>query len=807
MTSTSNYGKDGVVTGSTEFDKYGRQLISKNEFGETTTKYRYSSQGFMDVAYNYGLDNASTGSTVFNDLGRPEESYNNRRTLVQNFNYNAFTGSMESSNTYGEPSLQNGAMAPTLTGITTYDAYGKAVNQTNEVGAKVADYAYDTQGFMTQANSYGNNEVLTGYTEYNGAGRPVGSYTVSESGTATKVQDFIYNTDASSETSTLGLVGQAANTGFLTATVSYGDNNEVSGYTTFNKYGQQEKSFNELGEKTTAFVYSRAGFMSQTNNYGINNSYTGKTVFNEYGRPVAAYNERNAIVQDFQYNDNGFLASSTSYGDPGTEAKGPVTGTTYYNDYGKQTHTNNAEGYVVSSFEYNDAGFMIKSTNLAFQEDAAATGQWAVDVTNAAGVTEHGYYQVVGYTEYDSKSRPVSSYSVYNGVASVSQVFVYSTEWDGKSEFSGSSNTGFVTGAVMYSMNTNGTATDTSDDVSVYTGTSVYNKYGRPETTYNQVGVQTSKNYYTSNGFIAKTTNYGEDKAVTGSLIYDNTGRPTESQNFKGVTTTQYYYNDRGQLAQTVNYNNGVQTSYTTFDVYSKATATYQLFTGVSTKDGYQYAQSTDPQGADYNANAVANYSVNADGSIAEGGGFKNQENIYNIYGGIDQTNSYGREGSLVSHITYDVYSRPNQVWNHTPEGNSALVQQYTYSAQGFLHYTTSFAVMKAYNDQGDPIPSGTWTSETTRTYFNKYGQQTESYLMTKQADGSFIQGALQSKYSYDKNGFMLKSVNYNEGAITSSVTFDVSGRQNFSYNAQGVLSGIFYYDPNGFLTRTTSNG
>ncbi|MBU1043675.1 MAG: hypothetical protein KJ915_04665 [Candidatus Omnitrophica bacterium] len=806
LTSTTNYGKDGVETGTTQFDKYGRQLTSMNEFGETTTKYKYSSQGFMDSALNYGLDKASTGKTVFNDLGRPETSYNSRGALVQDFNYNSFTGSMESSKTYGEPTVQDGVMAPTFTGLTTYDAYGKAVNQTNEVGSKIADYAYDAQGFMTQANSYGNNEVLTGYTAYNGAGRPVGSYTVSESGTATKVQDFIYNTNSSSETSTIGLVGQAANTGFLTATVSYGDNNEVSGYTTFNKYGQQEKSYNELGEKTTAFAYSRAGFMSQTSNYGINNTYTGKTVFNEYGRPVAAYNERNAVVQDFQYNANGFLASSTSYGDGGTELKGPVTGTTYYNDYGKQTHTTNAEGYTVSSFEYNDAGFMTKSINLAFQEDSAATGEWAVDVTNAAGETQHGIYQVVGYTTYDAKSRPVESYSVYNNVESLSQRFVYSTEWDGKSEFAGSSNTGFVTGAVMYSMDTGAdkAQTATGDDVSVYTGTSVYNKYGRPEMTYNQLGIQTSKNYYTRNGFIDKTVNYGEDKAVTGTLKYDNTGRPTESLNYKGVATTQYFYNDKGQLAQTVNFNNGVKTSYTTFDVFSKATATYQLY---EAGNAYTFEKQDGTTSTSYmfvpgSEGGIANYTVNDDGSIASGG-FKNQDNTYNIYGGIDRTNTYGREGGLVSHINYDAYSRPNEVWNHVPGGpaeGSAVVQKYSYSDQGFLASTTSYSEMEEL--------TGVWSAaQTTTTFFNKYGQQTESYLMVGNVTDGFTQGALQAKYSYDGNGFLSKSVAYNEGTVTATTYFDASGRQKETKNASNGLATTFYYDLNGFMLTTASQG
>jgi hypothetical protein len=758
LSTTTNYGSDGTtITGMTKFDRYGRQEVSLNEFDEKTTAYRYSSQGFLSEAHNYGSKNSFTGKTVFNDLGRPEASYNNRGVKVQSFNYNAFTGSMESSYSYGEPGEDG---SETITGTTLYDAYGKATEQVNEYGMKVADYNYDAAGFMTRANSYGNNEVLTGYTEYGIEGRPVSSYQVSEQGIATKVQDFVYNTNVAGDPSDLQYVGQPANTGFLTETISYGDNNTFSGYTTFNRYGQQEKSFNELGEQTTVYRYSRNGFLSETLNYGVNRSLTGKTVFNKFGRPEAAYNERGVQVQSFTFT-NGFLTSSTSYGDPGEGDLGPVTGTTFYNDWGKQTYTENGEGSVVSRFHYNERGFLVQSDNIAVNDD--------------------GYEQLVGYTLYNDLSRPTQSYSVYNNgsgdQSSLAQVFVYNTDWDGKSEFSGSANTGFVTGAMSYSTEDDGT--------SVYNGSTVYNRYGRPEISYNHLGYQTSRNYYSKNGFIAKTINYGEGRTITGYLYYDATGKPTEAANFRNVVTTTYHYNDRGQLTQTVNYQEGVVTGYTTFDVFSKATGSYQCFSSASDQNGSYYVP--------YNG-SNGNYTINDDGTIS--GGFKNQENIYNAYGKISETISYGKSGAITSRISYDAYSRPSQI--HNAEGS--LVQEYTYSDQGFLLYTTSSQKMNAYDDQGNENPDNTWETETTRTYFNKYGQQTETYLM----NGDVV-GAIQSKYQYDSSGFLFRSTNYADGAVSGWVTFDASGRQNYSYNASGEQSGYFRYNDDGFLTRSVS--
>ncbi|MFH1094200.1 MAG: hypothetical protein V1739_08665 [Candidatus Omnitrophota bacterium] len=839
LTSTSNYGKDETFIGSTVFDKYGRQQASYNEvdidnngLGELTTKFRYSKQGFMMESYNYGLNSSIVGKTTFNSLGRPVESTNQRGALTQTFHYDAFSGAMDESYSWGEPTDVNGVSTPTLTGTTQYDAWGKAITQFNTEGNIVAKYQYDVHGFMTRAFSFSGGTptdvgVCTGFTNYNAAGRPESSYSVFNPTNAqgqyigdfygltettsgvTKVQDFIYNTNVTGIPEDINFLGNS-NTGFLTMTISYGDNYNASnpaasfmGYTTFNRYGQQMSSYNELGEQTTKFSYSRSGFLSETFNYGVNKTYSGKTVFSALGRPTAAYNERGALLQTFEYT-GGFLVGSTSYGDPGDGDVGPITGKTTYDAYGKQLESFNTEGALVGTFEYSVNGFMTKSNSMASEGLGAASVR-------------------TSYTNYDNKVRPIDSYAVYNGnYESLSQVFSYDNN---------GVQSGFVTGAQTYVVN-NAYAFGSSTVASaigtevLYNGYVEYNRYGRPEKSYNKEGAVISKNIYSTKGFITATDNYGENGKRVGSLVYSAIGRPEYSTNHMGGVTTEYIYNNAGFLKQTVGYNGGsfnadtgqiegVRTSYTTFDVYSKSLETYQLWTmdGGST-NGYRYA-----------AGGTPNYSVGSDGSISGGGLTSVNKNAtinnYSAFGSLLSTNNIGRQGSVVSTTYYDSFSKPTSIWND----KGAMVQVYHYSAQGFLDYSVSYAEMKSYDNQGNPIDDGTWDStETTITYFNDYGQQTATYLLT--GDGSsgqtgwdlvaYIQGidgetgiavgARQSAYQYDSKGFLSQTRNYQDGQYVGYISFDASGRQSYGYNQTGTMTSTYFYDFNGFLTRSTQN-
>ncbi|MBU1925858.1 MAG: hypothetical protein KKB82_08070 [Candidatus Omnitrophica bacterium] len=814
LTSMTNFGRDGEgsPTGYTTFDKYGRQDVSYNEYDERTTLYRYSSEGFLKEIYNYGERKSFLGKTVFNAIGRPTENLNQSGVVVQSFVYNDFSGQLVSSISYGEPDADTGA--ETITGQTTYNAFGKAIAQLNVEGALTADYTYDAYGFMLQANSYGEGQVLTGYTRYDASSRPLDAWSISEQGIAVKTQDFIYNTNVEKKATDVQYVGNS-NTGFLSLTVNYGDNDKMIGYTTFNRYGQQEYSYNEYDEKTSRFYFSSKGFLQATYNYGLNGGYSGKTEFNSLGRPIHTLNERGYVVQKFEYSQNGFLSSTTSHATDEVQ-----TATTYYNAFGKQTHTVNPEGMEVSRFAYNERGFLTISYNLTFEKNAAGT--------DAVG-TETGWYRMSGYTEYDDASRAVAMYTVYeetdaNGNITSrndfkTQDFAYTIQTTDKDGNVSLVATGFIVESKSYALN-RVTGSDVIpshqetrigldgqdiivnmaseiDTEIIASGKMTYDNYSRPSITYNKEGVKTSQNQYNSQGFLDKTVNYGENGGQLGTIVYNTLGRPTEMFNYKNFKTSEYSYDNLGMLTHTLGFSydlvNGVEviTSRTEFDHYSKAARTYQLFTGAYTApNGYQYV----PAGT---AGAESNYTdPNTFGS-----GALIQANEYNNFGQIMQTVSYGRTENMVSHITYDTFGNAQSVYNDKGQE----VQRYTYSDQGFLSYTTSYQTMKAYDDNGTPLVDGEWdSSQTTRTKYDSNGNQDSTYLVVS---GDQL-GALQSKYLYNSAGFMDQTSNYGDnGRYSGKVMFDASGRQIEAYNSNGGLANKYWYDINGFLNRSTSHG
>ncbi|MCM8812428.1 MAG: hypothetical protein NC924_00640 [Candidatus Omnitrophica bacterium] len=837
VTSTQNFGQGGVLVGTTTFDKYGRQKESLNEFGEMTTRYGYSNQGFLTSTQNYGAQGTLTGVTKFNAIGRPTEATNHRGVMVQSFTYDDFSGQLNASTSYGEPIVEGSGttktVTPVVTGTTSYDVFGKALSQTNVEGVKVSDYVYDQNGFMLRTNSYGDiitesngntYQPLTGYTTYDAASRPLAAYSVSERGVETKVQEFIYNTNVTHSMADTALLGNN-NTGFLMETISYGDKNAqgvnvVTGFTSFNKYGQQDASYNELNEMTGKFIYSNNGFMKESNNYGVNGTFLGKTVYDNQSRPNAAYNERGVLTQTFQYNQNGFLSSSTSYGDFNASKQQEATGITRYNAYGRQTETRNMEGAVVSSYEYNDAGFMVQSNNLSFVEGIGIAGQQ--DTVQGAV----GSYVVTGYTKYNEYSRPTESYTRYDADDNVynadvinhdtlTQVFNYTrVDADGNTVA-----TGFVTGTTSYTLAQGTTGHQEIDAAGqtvtvanqigsevVYSGRTDYNKYGRPDISYNQLGAKVSQNVYSSTGFIQSTINFGEGGTYTGKLIFDAQGRPDYAVNHRNVMTTDYAYNSFGSLAHTLNYSTGVTkdaagqnvmtqvvTSRTDFDAYSKATNTYQLYTGVGLTPqdvwGDQSIPNTYPNQTMYiynsddpGSNTAQNFS---NGGLT--GGALVQRNNYNDFGFIDTTVTFSAPDGGAQEVTqttrYDTYSRPTEVVN--AEGQR--VSSYQYSPTGFLASTISF------NDG----------AETSITYFNKLGQQTETYMRV--ASGStYVDGAKSGGFTYNMYGFLERANSYQGNTLTGWTTFGADGKQMFQYNAQGSKTGMFLYDVNGFLKLTT---
>ncbi len=762
VTETLNYGNNGEFLGKTAFDGFGRQAESYNHLGELTTRFIYSYQGFLDKTFNYGIDQCYLGYTDFGDDGRPTDSYNQAGSKVQQFVYSA-TGLLDHSISYAENE--------TVTGTTQYDFYGKAQTATNAEGAAVQAYEYNEFGFLQKTISLGEGGVTTGWTEYDDTQRPTAAYNHEGS----KIQDFVYervlqvwNPEANDGAG--AWESQIAQTGFMTKTLNYGDNETLIGSTIFNVFGQQVESFNELGEMTTRFIYSAQGFLKETHSLGLNGSYQGKTLYNDAGRPLATYNIANALVQSFNYSENGFLESTTSHGEDETE-----TGTTFFDQYGKQTHSVNLEGETIQSFVYNERGFLTRSNTL---------GVFEVD-----GESQH---VVTGYTLYDEKSRPTAAYSVYDD------------DWDGQNlrevkikdfvyEKADGTATGFVSGEITYTLNLdddgNAICTDNIADTVgteiIIAGRTTYDHLGRPSETYNENDELTSRNIFSAQGFLKETHNFGEHRTYTGKLTYTITGRPDTAYNYANAKTTEYYYNSMGMLGHTLGFSNDTLSTRTEFDVYSKATATYQLFTGnvVNGSDGYQYASVVD--------GGTPNYS---DGGAS--GGALSQVNHYNEFGMMKATVTMGRSGNAVSYTLFDKYQRPTAVYNAQGADlatftGGTMVQEYFYSDAGFLDSTQSY-----YEQQ---IDDETWKSEpTTTTHYDNYGRQWETYT-----EG----GALQNRYQYSANGFLSRSESWQDGTYAGYVVFDASGRQTHAYNPEGSLNTSYYYDIAGFLLRSTSHG
>ncbi|MFH2139050.1 MAG: hypothetical protein ABII88_11185 [Candidatus Omnitrophota bacterium] len=853
LVETLNFGRpeggEQRVVGTTSFDKFGRQSASYNELGQVTTKYQYSNQGFLSGTTNHGEKGVKTGSTEISALGRPTAAYNHKGTLVQAFGYDSVTGQLTGSTSYGEPDPDTGD--PTMTGTTTYDAYGKATGAYNDMGAKVQEYVYDPQGFMVETLSLGDddgsgNPVITGRTVYDDASKPVESYTRSSSGVETRVQVFVYNT-AVDLSNYADYVANPDNysetkTGFLSSTFSHGKDNYLSGYTKFNQYGQQTNSYNEFNELTVAYKYSGSGFMNESWSYGLNSLRTGKTVYSSSGRPEASYNEKGAVVQQFNYNANGFMASTTSFGDVGDDGNPTQTQTTYYDGYGKQTHSMNTEGSIVQTFQYDDAGFLLKSQGWAQYEGVPDGLTWYE-------VLDQGYAVETSYTTYDNASRPVESYIVYQGDSGRREVktqsFIYNTGVDSTNyqdylanpdSYSGTQ-TGFMTQSVSYTLNNDENGAPVSHEANggrvanavgtevVVSGLTTYNSFGRPDKTYNHLGQVVSVSSYNANGFLKETQNFGENGAYSGKLIYNAAGRPTEAYNNLHTKVTEYIYNDQGVLSQTVSFNQGLVTQYTTYDIYSKAIESRQCFTAGETthnfpnSTGYQFGE------------GQANYSVayNDDGSISEvTGGALSQQSFYNEFGFMKASVSYGRTGQATSYVVFDKYQRPTEVYNITPDAganrdaimssiivqsevvltgaaaeahNSARVQKYNYNEKGFLVSTISYQRTKEYDDQGNPLSAETWEKESSITYYNTVGQQTSTYLLKD--DGT--DGAKQATYTYNNQGFLTQAVNYNGNTRTGYTEYDASGRQVISYNASNSPVNKYWYDLNGFLIGNTN--
>jgi len=407
--------------------------------------------------------------------------------------------------------------------------------------------------------------LLTGYTLFDAGSKPTETYQVyhkmdiDDDGNVladygvqeAKVQDYVYEG------------------GFLVQTMNYSRNGADAGYTTFDKYGRQSTSYNEFGQKTSTYIYSKQGFLKQTNSYGLNNAYLGKTVFDKKGKPIESYNmtasgnSLSGLTQTFEYNQYGFLTKSTSYNEDQTK-----TGQTFYNGYGKAMYSTNDMGITNSAYKYDDFGFLDHTLALAWNSDSAGAQTVTHNNLNDAadalnGTSQNGYYVVTGYTVFGDTSRPDTSYQCWeptqgNGQGAKVQEYNYTD--------------GFLVSTSNYGKD------------ETFIGTTLFDKYGRQQASYNEVDVDgdglgelTTKFRYSKQGFMQESYNYGLNGSIVGKTYFNALGRPEESRNQRSALTQTFHYDDfTGAMDESYSWgeptgSTPTQTGTTEYDAWGKA--------------------------------------------------------------------------------------------------------------------------------------------------------------------------------------------------------------------------------------------
>ncbi|MCM8812476.1 MAG: hypothetical protein NC924_00885 [Candidatus Omnitrophica bacterium] len=778
--------------------------VTTNEQGSVTGIRNYDSTGNVTSATHVGESGVVIGWTTYDAYGRPEASYNAWGSKVETFEYNSH-GFLNRVINYG----QNGA----ITGWTTMDAYGRAGTAYNEKGCKISQYVYSDRGFLVKTLNYGDNETFIGETLFNVYGKPTASY--NEFGQLTA--RFHYSSS-----------------GFLTEVSSYGKDGTYMGKTTYDVYGRQDKSYNAQGALISSNTYSAQGFILSSTSYGNNGAITGTTHYNDLGKPTSVTNAEGYTVQRFEYNDHGFLSRSVNLSYDG--AKYVTTGYTTYDAAGRQMSsyavyddgTHGEKSYKVADYNYSN-GFLSSATNFTLKLDA--NGNSTGELINA------------GSTTYDKYGRPSESFNekgalvnrnTYNGQGFITETLQYGEDqtYLGKITYNdqgrpdaGYNQTGALTTRYFYNSYGNLACTISySHDTPL--ARVEYNAYGKATNTYllfkaGAVSASTNTDYaklaalwkaemssnpalqnldpenLTTAAWQALNENNLDTVIAATLTVLDKymAGAQAGDQGLINHVGTALFI--LGQALKQAGKNEEAASAFklqiANFDTTQcfdpatnswwsvKTASTEQLQAmGVNTSDlssanlsnigGYQYSESGTP-----------NYS---DGG--KSGGALTSRSEYNEYGILVKTVAFGRDGTQSGYTTIDSFGRAIASYNSA----GSKVMDYHYNANGFLASTVSY-----YTD------SESNTNSTSRTYYNKLGQQTETYQL--KADGT--DGAKIAAYRYDTAGFLSEAQSFVDGTYSGKTVYDITGREVATYNSQGALTGKFLYDQNGFITASVN--
>ncbi|MFH1776344.1 MAG: hypothetical protein ABH952_02120 [Candidatus Omnitrophota bacterium] len=807
LSSTTKYSTDGIIGGWTIYDDYGRPAAVYNAEGSLVQTYEYNDSGFIQATVSYGkIDPLTdkpmiTGRTTFDEFGRPSDVYNAAGFLVQTYQYDA-RGMLDITKSYGDVDQVTGQQA--LTGWTIYDDVGRALEAYNFQGDLVQKYYYNTEGFLDYTVSLGLDGAITGKTIYNQLSRPSEVY--NETGNLDTLmglsQVYLYGAD-----------------GFLSETVSYGQDNTITGYTKYDAYSRPTDVYNVFSDTVVQqYVYNERGFLDQTNSFGYLMSgvdavvtedmknllhqlealgtynfgdFSSATLVSAAWNALAAGNLDEVIAytikcielyRDEALTEQAALSELPASGSPEAFAQWALNdvGTAYY-ILGEALRQNGQDDLAKISYG-------VVSAELKYSQCWDPTGglHWQVATGSLVQLNAMGAVNPVltGYTKYDSNGRPNEAYQVSaTGVAILSQKFDYKLyDEKGNVVLDGTGkavDAGFLQRTWSYG------AVDPDSGEQVVTGFTTYNEYGKQGKSYNDFGEMVQTYVYSDQGFLSRIYSYGQDMTYSGLTIFDNYGRQKESYNYTGDLTStdgltqRYVYTnaesiDTGFLQKTISYGeNNTETGYTLYNAFGRPDAAYNAWgykiqeydyvNGAGINDGFMHrtitlAQDGTQIGATYyNAFGRPDYAVQASKDVSIDSAPVVQRFIYKK-GFLTQTESLDRDGNRTNVTFYDKRGMQDETFNVKDDDSIGVrIQEYRYSQNGFIKETIS------YNRDGQL--SG-------RTTFNDYGQQEKSFNQSYLNEDS-NKGLVQT-YTY-LDGFLVMTESWGEAEVTNN--YDAAGK------------------------------
>ena len=772
VSSVTNIAANGVVTGWTEYDGYGRVIAAYNAEGLKVQVYEYNSHNFLQQTVGLGGVDPISGQqtiltyTLFDAKGRPAEVWQqgdgDNMVKIQEYKYKE-NGLLDETYSLGikrdeegNAVILGGNFVYVRLSKTVYDdknrpksvyaivhnENGDYVDEEGNVVTDVADakeeiqqkYKYDSDGFMVKTYSYGNNGRCTGSIEYDSYSRADKGY----NSQGIEIQEYIYGED-----------------GLLDKTISKGDGGEedvVLGWTVYSAASKPTESYNQSGSLTQKYLYDKNGLLVKTLNFNS---------ADEVGGIVASLLDDLENIADL-WNDDWDTLYSAAFGDLSSETltvqawialdEGDTEKALacalkciklYSDTANAQQKALDEQGgqtdNIAANYALNDVGtcyFILGNVLESRGMDTEAASAYKIQASeysgaqafdpNLPGTTNGGYWLVsdaskekLGVSGLNIDLPVATGYTVFGGDSKPTSVYSYYSQ-DG----------GELHSVKMQDYVYSYTEDIKDDDGNVVGTRTLYSSF-----------VQKTINYGDFAEIIGSTTNpevTAADLALLGSLWdsewdrqYDFSNMTVESLAFEALLAL-----DQGDMAK------------------AKAFALKCIFTYSEQAKQQQEGLSELPTS---NTDIAGNYYLNNVGSslFVLGQALESEGNtegaivVYKIQA-LDYSYAYVLDSSGTG---YDLVTDASKIRLEALGALDQITPQETAN-------TTSAQVQTSY------------------TLFDDYGRQDKTF----NSDGELIQ-----RYSYSRNGFLVATKSYGLGGRQTGTTiFDKYSRPLASFNFTG---------------------